>query len=62
MQRLAEWFFYLVYIFFDTLNEITREEGIDRIIGINDVIEYIPAETVEVVTSFYHAFTADFRR
>lgn len=27
----------------DALNEIAREEGIDRVIGINDIIEYIPA-------------------
>jgi predicted transcriptional regulator len=27
----------------DALNQIAREEGIERIIGISDIIEYIPA-------------------
>lgn len=27
----------------DALNEITHKEGIDRVFGINDIIEYIPA-------------------
>lgn len=26
----------------DALNEIAREEGIERVIGIEDIIEYIP--------------------